>query len=585
MRQLANEELTPEQLDKLNLTAQELNYDDEDTTTPSTKKPRDWFITINEGAECRQNGTISYETMADFLNCKFSTLSYACWDEEIGDNGNNHLHLFLCLPNGRTFNSMRKHFAGANVQKKKGSAFFALNYIRKPKGLILKGKEKDHTQIKPFVETGDFDLITEKGLYDKDGSLLKEKKKSVNDKITEYVAQYNTIEEIALVDPYIYNTYRPTLMTLFREKTFSNFVKDNNVQEFTDRDGDIFYKVNKKVYYVYGQEGSGKSFSTRLEYGDKGKVGIVTFNKGVPNFDNYNSEPVMYLNEFKGNIPLSVLQNLLEEHINYLDARYSDRCNLAHTYIFDSNIPFNHLYQNVQQDEPDKYRSFVRRITGGVWETYQTNTGERYIALHEEFLPKSARYGDKYKPDNLKPPFSEEYTGFKCVSLFELNYIKDYEMQYVYEVKNNELDLKENYIDYKDILKNPDVYFKKRTSAFSNTCIIARKELPEEDISDNRLIVDSNMLADVTALKEENFDTIVAYIKSFHFRAYTYKRNDDFRNIVADIIYLIEHIRDYSAKEKRYDLKTTKEIVSIEKMLPHFKFLLKPVPDDIDTPF
>lgn len=119
--------------------------------------------------------SISLLGMADFLNCKFSTLSYACYDEEIGDNGNNHLHLFLCLPKDRSFNSMRKHFAGANVQKKKGSAFFTLNYIRKPKGLILKGKEKDHTQIKPFVETGDFDLITEKGLYDKDGALLKEK--------------------------------------------------------------------------------------------------------------------------------------------------------------------------------------------------------------------------------------------------------------------------------------------------------------------------------------------------------------------------------------------------------------------------
>ena len=219
------------------------------------------------------------------------------------------------------------------------------------------------------------------------------------------------------------------------------------VEKIEGRHG-VFYKVHKLVYYIYGQEGCGKSFSTKLEFGELGRVGRVTFDKGIPNFDNYHGEPVMYLNEFKGNIPLSVLQNLLEEGIVMLDARYNDHLNLATTYIFDSNIPFENLYSNVKATEPDKYRSFVRRFTGGVWETYQTNDGVRYIALHEELLPKSHRYGDKYDPDKLQPPFTEEWTGFKRISIERLKRIKAFESRYVYETKGGQQILKKDYVDY-----------------------------------------------------------------------------------------------------------------------------------------
>lgn len=438
-------------LEKLNEDAKSINYDINTSANYDPKaKKRDFFLTINEKAECYQNGLATYENMAEYLNSIFSAINYACWDEEIGDNGNLHLHLFISLENPVSFSSMVKKFRGAHIQPKKGSAYFAMNYIKKPEGLTLQGAEKSHTQTKKMLELGSFDAIKEKGLYDKNGTLIakqKLEKVPINQRIKDLVAQFDTLEEIAKADPYIHNTYRATLQELLNQKQFEQFVSSPRVETFKGREG-IFYKVNKLVYYIYGQEGSGKTFSTRLEFGGKGKVGKVTFNKGVPNFDNYNGEPVMYLNEFKGNIPMSVLQNLLEEEPTMLDARYADKQNFAITYIFDSNIPFENLYPNVKTEEPDKYRSFVRRFTGGVWETYQTDDGVRYIALHEELLPKSSRYGHKYAPDKLAPPFSEEWTGFKRISLQKLQEIKDYEWTYIFKKENGQIVKQSGYQTY-----------------------------------------------------------------------------------------------------------------------------------------
>lgn len=450
-------------INKLNEVAKECEYNVAESQIAIDKsiKKRDYFLTINVGAKCHQDGKATYENMREYLYVLFDNIVYACWDEEVGDNGNVHLHLFVSFRNPIGFGSMIKKFEGAHIEPKKGSAFFAVNYIRKPKGLELKGREKSHTQTKPMLEMGDFDAIAEKGLYNKDGALLAKSKPkpSINDQIEALIEKYETMQDIAAADPYLFNTYGKTIAVLLEKKKLDRFKKSPLVEEVHGKNG-VFYKVHKLVYYIYGQEGSGKSFSTHLEYGELGQVGRVTFDKGVANFDNYHGEPVMYLNEFKGNIPLSSLQNLLEEGLVMLDARYTDHQNLATTYIFDSNIPFEKLYSNVRESEPDKYRSFVRRITGGVWETYQTNDGIRYIALHEELLPKSCRYGDKYDPSKLRPPFSEEWTGFKHITLEQLNKIKTYEARYVYTEEKGQQVLRKDYLDYNEWTAEKTARFK-----------------------------------------------------------------------------------------------------------------------------
>ena len=90
----------------------------------------------------------------------------------------------------------------------------------------------------------------------------------------------------------------------------------------------------------------------------------------------------------------------------------------------------------------------------------------RYIALHDELLPKSSRYGDKYDPAKLRPPFSEEWTGFRCIPLEQLNKIKAYEARYVYTEEKGQQVLRKDYLDYNE-------WFAEKTARFKLT--------PEED--------------------------------------------------------------------------------------------------------
>ena len=124
-------------LDRLNETAKVVDYNikSHDFEIEDSNKKRDYFITINSGAACYKSGKTTYENMEDFLYSTFDHIAYACWDEEIGDNGNLHIHLFASFHNAISFGSMRKKFEGANIQPKKGSAFFAMNYIKSQRDL------------------------------------------------------------------------------------------------------------------------------------------------------------------------------------------------------------------------------------------------------------------------------------------------------------------------------------------------------------------------------------------------------------------------------------------------------------------
>ena len=427
------ENLTMEELQKLN-NATHINYDTEEDVLPveDQDRKRDWFLTINAGAECRKNGKVAYETLEDYLVHNFHSLVYACWDEEIGDTGNNHLHIYVSSANGKSFSKMKKLFPGARIEPKKGSAFYAANYVKKPAGLELKGKEKSHTQIKPPIEIGDFDNIAEKGLYNKDGTLIKKEKVDINKKLSNLVEQYNTLEEIAVADSSTYNLYHKTLAILMDVKQKNKLLADNIAIKHIAENGEEFYTIDRKVAYVYGLNGAGKTYAIYKKYGFS-NVGLVTFNKdNHASFDNYHNEDVLLVDDFCGNIPFSTLQHMTDSYIKPLDARYQDKKSYYSKCIFTSNIPFDRIYLGVKEQNLDRYNSMLRRFTGGVWEVYQDRNGKQYITQHTEFIPNDLRFGDKFK--NIESPLSKDFT---VVSPEEFEKIQGLDKQLEYAIQNN----------------------------------------------------------------------------------------------------------------------------------------------------
>ena len=88
-------------------------------------RSKSWFIVIGEKA--------MIENIADFIQAEFKVL-YACWDEEISDNGKKHMHLYMELDNKVRFSTIQKKLTGAHIDRRYGSPAEARQYIEKPLG-------------------------------------------------------------------------------------------------------------------------------------------------------------------------------------------------------------------------------------------------------------------------------------------------------------------------------------------------------------------------------------------------------------------------------------------------------------------
>ena len=81
-----------------------------------------------------------------------------------------------------------------------------------------------------------------------------------------------------------------------------------------------------------------------------------------PPFDGYKGEPVIVFNEFRSNLPLGDMLNYLDGYPLMLPSRYADKVACYTEVYLVSNIPLEKQYPNVQQEEPESWNAFKRRI-------------------------------------------------------------------------------------------------------------------------------------------------------------------------------------------------------------------------------
>lgn len=119
-----------------------------------------------------------------------------------------------------------------------------------------------------------------------------------------------------------------------------------------------------EVIYLYGDPGVGK---TRWLYDHYDDVARMT---DYRNFDAYNGERVLALDEYGGQIDLRLLNGLLDRYPINLPARYYDRPARYETVVIISNMPPWALYD---WEQPVVRRAFARRLhrvfmmdTGGI---------------------------------------------------------------------------------------------------------------------------------------------------------------------------------------------------------------------------
>ena len=297
---------------------------------------------------------------------------------EIGDTGNHHMHMVLEDPAKARFSAIQKMFPTIHIEPTRGNREQAEDYIHK-RGSF---EEKHHTVVIPAVVRGsikanqgarkDLDIIQE----------LLEQGKTPND-IMDISINFRKHE------------------TLIRKQYFR--MRQMNAPTLREI----------KVYWHVGESGCGKSFTyTQLceKYGRDGVYLLTDYDNG--GFDNYCAEPILFMDEFKGNIRFQTLLNYLDKYPVQVHCRYANAYALWTEVHITSVFPPEEAYCSMVEESmrnKDKKIQLLRRISYIIYHYQQEGeykTFEMPMEVYTDYETlKKAAMNDGFIPVDGPTPF------------------------------------------------------------------------------------------------------------------------------------------------------------------------------------
>ena len=292
----------------------------------------------------------------------FTTLRYFCMADEIGEQGTPHTHIYVCFTSRVRFSTIKRHFPEAHIEKPYASVQSNIDYICK------RGKwentDKADTKVEgTFEEWGT--IPTQKGMRQDMAELYQM-----------IDAGYTNAEILSVNNDYILNIdkldkVRTTLLTEKFKHT---------------RRHDL------KVLYISGATGVGKTRGVLDEHGDGNVYRVSDYQHP---FDGYNCQSVLAFDEFRSSLKLSDMLNYCDIYPIELPARYANKFACYETVYIISNWELEQQYKEVQEDNPESWRAFLRRIhevriydKDGTVTIYESV--EKYLKRKEEFCTLSS---------------------------------------------------------------------------------------------------------------------------------------------------------------------------------------------------
>lgn len=139
----------------------------------NSPKFRDYFVTINEGAECYEHALeevkeLNYKLYAAIYHDKDILIEMNEQGEIVETPKKKHLHIVVELKNPISFQSMQKHFAGAHIEtiryKKSAYQYLVHNSPKSHEKYQYATEEiitSDIEAVKYAIETEDFEIFKE----------------------------------------------------------------------------------------------------------------------------------------------------------------------------------------------------------------------------------------------------------------------------------------------------------------------------------------------------------------------------------------------------------------------------------------
>ncbi len=322
---------------------------------------RSWFCVFNNPEKLF--GEIEPKEMvynAIDIWCKDKPQRTCAVNYEIGDTGTPHMHMVLEDPAKVRFTAIQKLFPTAHIEPTRGNKKQAEDYILK-RGIHA---EKSHTVVVDAVFHGE--ISASQG--------------SRNDLavIEDLIGQGKTPNEIMDIS--------------IRFRQFKKIIKETF---FRKRSNETPYEREVTVYWHVGESGSGKSYTAKElmeKYGESMVYVLNDYSAG--GFDMYEAQQILFMDEFKGNMPFQHLLNILDKYKMQIHCRYSNLYMLWNEVHITSVFPPEEAYKTmvaVENRNTDTIQQLLRRLSyvvyhyreNGVFKSYTMNASEykNYKAL------------------------------------------------------------------------------------------------------------------------------------------------------------------------------------------------------------
>lgn len=311
----------------------------------SENNQRNYCFTINNYTEDEMRALAN-------IDCK-----YVVYGKEIGESGTPHLQGFISFFNARTINGIKAKRKGneisrfalfrASLEETRGTIKDAINYCKKG--------EQPKDEWKEFKEKG-ANWGKNADVYER-GTPPSQGKREDLEKVYNECKVGKSVDDICWDDPGTYNLCFKTL-----EKLEDMRLRKMRRTEFT------------QGIWIYGKTGSGKS---AYAYSQEEKYYNYPYDNNW--WDNYRCEPLVIIDEFRGQLPFNELLRMCDRNPNFEVKR---RCRppmpfVSKKVIITSSMRPEEVY--VTLHENDKFEQFYRRF-----DVYECVDGE--LKLSNEFF-------------------------------------------------------------------------------------------------------------------------------------------------------------------------------------------------------
>ena len=280
---------------------------------------------------------ITHDYIKNLISEKKNCVYYAMSDEIGLEEQTYHTHLFVVFRNPVKFDVIKDLFPTAHIDVARGSTKENRAYVAKTGK--WKNSEKSETSVpNTFEESGELDDECGRG------------HRSDLDDISDMLEDGMNPGEI--------------MRQNFNYRRFEKMIRS---AYFDKRKRETPIKRNVAVHYIVGESGTGKSFTyTQLcqERDEDGIYFLTDYDNG--GFDLYCGEPVLFMDEYKGQLRFSQLLTITDCYKAQVHSRYANVIALWEEVYITSVFPPEELYKQMVTADArgrDKQTQLLRRIT------------------------------------------------------------------------------------------------------------------------------------------------------------------------------------------------------------------------------